>query len=310
MIFVGILSLLAGRFLVGAIILYIRNRYKKSYKIKKPDKIIVVYSLLTTVASLSLYLVGLSLTTAMHASIIALSLPFLVYLLSAIVLKEAVHKKVIFGGFLATIGLIYMILYSVEQSSSSSLAGDFILLSSEVFFAMGVIMARKILVSRKVSNPEQLAFYDYGIAGIFFLVLAVLIFFITGAASEISAMGIFWIFISATIGGIVPNVLYLKSARFLPAEKLVDSNFISPITGIIAAVIIAGDAITLSYLIGATIVFIGLAISNDKLHPRLPIINVDDFKNLEKIIIARSVEFQKVLIDDSEAKDLLRNKLK
>ena len=301
MLFVGILALLAGRFLGGALILLVRNKYKKAYKIHRPPKAIFIYSAFSSVVALSLFLLGLSMTTPLHASLIGLSLPFFVYALSVIILKEPVHKKVLYGGILATLGLLFIIMYSTNESSKASLVGDLLILGSQASFAVGAILARKAIKSRSIKSPEQLAFYDYAIAGVFFLVATVLITFFGNGWQPISLSGLFWIAMAATIGGIIPNVFFLKSARGLPAEKLADTNFISPIVGILAAVLIAGDSLTLSYVVGSVVVFMGLSISNDKLHPKLPVVDSSSLINLEKMVIAKSVAFEKVLVENANS---------
>jgi membrane-associated protein len=49
------------------------------------------------------------------------------------------------------------------------------------------------------------------------------------------------------------------------------------------------------------VVFMGLSISNDKLHPKLPVVDSSSLINLEKMVIAKSVAFEKVLVENANS---------
>ncbi|HPR10244.1 MAG TPA: DMT family transporter [Candidatus Saccharibacteria bacterium] len=293
LLFFGFVSLLAIRFLVGAGIVYALS-FRKFIKISKRHLVlIIIMSLTSSVASMFLYLSGLKLTSAMHASIIGLSLPFFVYLLSVLILKEKVHRVVLIGSVLASAGLLVIIFGSNTNNGQASIAGDVLILLSEVFFSIGVILARKIVTGTKKLPPEQLAFADYLLAGIVFAVAA----FIVGNGSSMptfTPIAILWLLLVVTVGGFLPNILFLKSARRLPAEKLADTNFITPIVGIMLAVIFLNESMNVSFLIGGTLVFLGLTISNKKLTPRLPVLT-EEVKAIELAFIHKSQALERII---------------
>jgi drug/metabolite transporter (DMT)-like permease len=72
LLYLSVLSLLAGRFLVGSIILFIRNQKNRLFHYRRPDKKIITYSLFASIVPLSFFTVGLSLTTPLHASLLSL----------------------------------------------------------------------------------------------------------------------------------------------------------------------------------------------------------------------------------------------
>jgi drug/metabolite transporter (DMT)-like permease len=300
--YLSILALLSGRFLVGSAILYLRNKKLKLFNSKKINRQLLVYSLFASIIPLSLFTIGLSLTTPVHASIISLSLPFFVYLFSALIFKDQVHKKVVLGGCLATVGLLIIILTQANDSSRSSLIGDIMVLLSEASSAVATIFARRLIHKKQVTNPDQLAYYDYFIAAIFFSGALVVQILFTGTLPAFGLQGLFWALVAASLGGVIPYLYFLKSAKGLPAEKLADTNYIAPVTGIAAAVLLTGAGVGFADCIGFAAVFTGLAIGNNKLHP---IAHFSGFYSLilfEKNIINKSLEFEKVFVESAKSK--------
>jgi drug/metabolite transporter (DMT)-like permease len=302
LLFIGILSLLAGRYVVGFIILYAKNFHDKSLKIPRTNKKLLLYAMCDTVIPIAIYAVGISLSTPLHASIITLSIPFLVYFLSSFVLREPLHKKVVFGGFIATCGLIIVILSKSDSSAQFSLIGDLLIFISGIPSAFAVIFARRIIRTKQVQRPGQLAIYAYMVAAILFSAILIVQIFTNGNIPSIGFHGLFWILISASLGGVVPYLFYLKSAKGLPAEKLADVNYISPVTGIVAAVIITGASFGLIDFFGLVIVLTGLAISNNKLKYLSQIHGVSSFMAIESKLMDKSLEFEKVFVESAKSK--------
>lgn len=176
------------------------------------------------------------------------------------------------------------------------------ILLSNISAALSTIIARKLISTKHVANPDQLAFYDYSVAALFFCGTFLVQALFSGNLPEISFAGLFWVVTAATLGGVVPYLYFLKSARGLPAEKLADSNYISPITGAVAALILTGATLTVNDFLGLSIALIGLALGNNKLAPILHMPNTESIMNLEKTIIQKSVELEKVLIEGPKSK--------
>lgn len=67
--------------------------------------------------------------------------------------------------------------------------------------------------------------------------------------------------------GAIPLTLYNRSIRKLPAPRLADVSFISPTTSAMVGVILLGEQISASFVIGTIFVVVGLLISHNKIHP-------------------------------------------
>ena len=89
---------------------------------------------------------GLSYTTPISASVIMVSTPIIVLILSSIIINEQMQKQKIYGILLGSIGTGFLILYgkSVGNASHASL-GNFLVLVNAVSYGFYLIIVRKLM---------------------------------------------------------------------------------------------------------------------------------------------------------------------
>ncbi len=89
---------------------------------------------------------GLSYTSPISASVIMVSTPIIVLILSAIIIKERMQKRKVFGIFLGLIGTGFLILYgkSVGNATNASL-GNFLVLINAVSYGFYLITVKKLM---------------------------------------------------------------------------------------------------------------------------------------------------------------------
>ena len=301
LLFTSIFGLLIFKYFFGAILLF--SVYHKKY-VKIASKVwptIAFFIIIGVLLPSFLYPLGLSKTSALHASFISLAFPFFVYIFASIFLKDKIHKKVIIGSIFASVGLVVIILFgsssSLDVSNSSSLSGDLIMLASQFFAASGIVFSRKLLVKNNVMPPEQLAFFEYLFAFCGYLIMA-LIFSQTIYYDLSSVSSLFWLLMLVTFAGSIPIALYYKSVKHLPAERVPDVNFVSPLVGSIVAITILNDSVTPAFILGAFILFIGLLFSNNKLHP---LIWGAHLHQKERSLISKVIDIEKSIVKKSKA---------
>ena len=301
LLFTSIFGLLIFKYFFGAILLF--SVYHKKY-VKIASKVwptIAFFIIIGVLLPSFLYPLGLSKTSALHASFISLAFPFFVYIFASIFLKDKIHKKVIIGSIFASVGLVIIILFgsssSLDASNSSSLSGDLIMLASQFFAASGIVFSRKLLVKNNVMPPEQLAFFEYLFAFCGYLIMA-LIFSQTIYYDLSSVSSLFWLLMLVTFAGSIPIALYYKSVKHLPAERVPDVNFVSPLVGSIVAITILNDSVTPAFILGAFILFIGLLFSNNKLHP---LIWGAHLHQKERSLISKVIDIEKSIVKKSKA---------
>ncbi len=89
---------------------------------------------------------GLSLTSPISASVLMVSTPLIVLVLSAIILKERMRKQMVFGIILGMIGTAFLILYgkSVGNATNASL-GNFLVFVNATSYGLYLVMVKKLM---------------------------------------------------------------------------------------------------------------------------------------------------------------------
>ena len=265
----SILLFLALRFTIGAVTIFVSDRKRFVKLSSKTILSLLGLCMLEVVFSNYAYSYGIQRTSIIHASLIQLSIPFLVYIFAAIILKEKVHRIVWVGGAIAALGLAVTIIpkSSGDIASAMSLSGDIALLAQVIATSFGIVIARKILSRKKHQvPPEQFGFIEYGFASIFFVSLLI----INGGLGELSVMASqawIWVIIAGTVAGAIPMRLYYRSVKRLPAERIADANFISPAVAMLTGIILLNENLNIWSVMGLALVIIGLLVSHQKIHP-------------------------------------------
>lgn len=258
------------RFSIGATYLFATN---KKHFVRLTWKVGVAVALLCLLDNLLAnvaYSYGIQRTTVLHASMIMLSLPFFVYFFAAILLREKVHTSVVVGGIISATGLLFIVLSGGQSSggfTATSALGDLAILIQVIATALGVVFARKLLTKNKISS-EQLAFMGYAFAAV---ILCAFVLF-SGNLQTIGSIGAetwVWVIGAGILVGAVPVRLYYSAARRLPASRLADSSYISPVVAAAVGILFLNEVLTASYIIGSSIVILGLFIGHRKIHPVL-----------------------------------------
>lgn len=265
---ISITLFLAVRFILGASFIYATERKKFVRLSMRVLGLIALFTIVDTIIINFLYSAGIQRTTALHAAFIHLSTPFIVYFLAAIFLSEKPHKRVIAGAVIAAMGMLGIILGSSSATNEigASVTGDIILLLEAFVAASAIVIGRKLLTKYRKIPGEQLGFIEYSLAAIPFAILTIA----SGKISELGALDMSswaWIIGASLLCGAIPLTLYNRSIRKLPASRLADVSFISPTTGALVGVFLLGEQMSMPFVIGASLVLIGLLISHNKIHP-------------------------------------------
>jgi drug/metabolite transporter (DMT)-like permease len=265
---VSITAFLAVRFVLGASFIFATERKKFIRLSMRVFGLIALFTIVDTIMINFLYSAGIQKTTAIHAAVIHLSTPFIVYFLAALFLSEKPHRRVVVGAIIAAIGMLGIIVGSSSYNSNAgaSAVGDIILLLEAFVAASAIVMGRKLLTKYKKIPGEQLGFIEYSLAAVPFIIIALF----SGTFSELFVLNYtswLWIIGASILCGAIPLTLYNRSIRKLPAPRLADVSFISPTTSAMVGVILLGEQISASFVIGTIFVVVGLLISHNKIHP-------------------------------------------
>lgn len=89
---------------------------------------------------------GLSLTSPISAAVIIVSTPMIVLTLSAIIMKERMQKRMVFGIILGLIGTAFLILYGKSIGSATNAGlGNFLVLVNAISYGFYLIIVKKLM---------------------------------------------------------------------------------------------------------------------------------------------------------------------
>ena len=113
---------------------------------KKDFPRIIVAALFGVAINMLTFFKGLSFTSPISASVIMVTTPIIVLILSAIVMKERMLKQRVFGIILGLLGTAFLILYgkSIENATNASL-GNLLIFINASAYAFYLIIVKKLM---------------------------------------------------------------------------------------------------------------------------------------------------------------------
>lgn len=204
---------------------------------------------------------GLSLTSPISASVLMVSTPMIVLVLSAILLKEHLQKRKIFGIILGLIGTAFLILYgkSVGNATNASL-GNFLVFINATSYGLYLVIVKKLMDKY---NAFNFAKWIYLIG--FIMVLPF-------GWNEFEAVdwGMMPMDIYLKIGFVVifstflTYLLNLLTMRELKPTTIAVFVYLQPVFATIFAISLGKDELTLVKIVSAILIFTGVYLVTQK----------------------------------------------
>jgi drug/metabolite transporter (DMT)-like permease len=198
---------------------------------------------------------GLSLTSPISAAVIMVSTPMIVLTLSAIIMKERMQKRKIFGIVLGLIGTAFLILYgkSIGNATNAGL-GNFLVLVNAISYGFYLIVVKKLMDKYNAFTFVKWI-YLFG----FLMVLPF-------GWSQFQAVD--WIAVPAAIGWKIGFVvifstfftylLNLLSMKELKPTTVAVFIYLQPLFATIFAISLGKDELSLVKIGSAVLIFIGV----------------------------------------------------
>jgi drug/metabolite transporter (DMT)-like permease len=201
-----------------------------------------------------LFFKGLSLTTAVNTSLIAVTIPIFTILISALLGYDYLSWRKIAGIILAALGVIYLINPQKASFGSETTQGDILIVLNSLCYA-GYVAVSKNLISRYGALKS--------IAWLFLFASLInvplgLFSLQTVELSEVSVSS--WLFVAGLV--IFPTIMaYFWNAWALSrVEPSIVAVYIylQPLMGFLAAIFFLGEHFSVRLLISAILVFAGV----------------------------------------------------
>lgn len=204
---------------------------------------------------------GLSLTSPISASVLMVSTPIIVLILSAIILKERMQKRMMLGIVLGLIGTAFLILYGKPSGNASNpTLGNLLVFINAVSYGLYLILVKKLM---QKYNPFNFAKWIYLIGFIMVIPFGWGEFQAIDWASM--PMDIYW-----KIGFVVgfstfgTYMLNLLSMRELKPTTIAVFIYLQPFFATIFAISLGKDELSLVKIISAILIFTGVYLVTQK----------------------------------------------
>ncbi|NND77719.1 MAG: DMT family transporter, partial [Flavobacteriales bacterium] len=132
--------------ILGAVCLFWIIFAFKWERVARKDLILLfICSVLGIVTNQVLFLNGLNLTSPINASLIMITIPISVFILSIIFFKEKVTTRKVLGIILGSVGFATLVVLSNESSKSASLKGDILCMINAISYAGYLVLIKTLM---------------------------------------------------------------------------------------------------------------------------------------------------------------------
>ena len=249
-------------FWMVAVFMKLFNRNTNEIPIELKDFPRIIAAALFGVAiNMLTFFKGLSMTSPIAASVIMVSTPIIVLILSAIIMKEKMLKRKVFGIILGSVGTVFLIVYgkSIGNATNASL-GNFLVLVNAISYGFYLIIVKKLMDKYNAFTFVKWI-YTFG----FLLVLP---------------FG--WYEFSAINWTVIPTAIYYKigfvilfstfftyllnllSMRELKPTTVAVFIYLQPLFATIFAISLGKDALNWVKISSAVLIFIGVYLVTQK----------------------------------------------
>lgn len=141
------LAIVGFRAAGGAAAFYVLQKFRGGLKLEKRSHYLhfFIFSLFGVIFNHLLFFKGLSLTTAVNASLLAVMIPVFTITVSVALGSDKLTGRKIFGILLASAGAIYLIDPSRASFSSDTTLGNLLLIVNGFSYAVYIVLSKKLV---------------------------------------------------------------------------------------------------------------------------------------------------------------------
>ena len=250
------------RFAIGALI--ILPFAIKALKIEKKDLMSVIgLSIAGITLNIPFFFFGLKYTASINAPIITSASPIFIILLSIPILKEKPKKIKLAGALLGLLGIIVIFLKPIiEGGINLSIIGNLFLIVA-TFAAIAQTIITKIVI--KNYSAVTISFWSFAIGALTFLPAFIYEVYYSNSLANINSKGIIGIVFGAVFCTVIAYYCFNWALKYLPASEVSLFSYLDPVVAIIIAIPLLGEIPTMTYIAGATLVFLGIYAAEGRL---------------------------------------------
>ncbi|MDR0431382.1 MAG: DMT family transporter [Tannerellaceae bacterium] len=247
------------RMLFACVMFWLTSLFMKKEKVPLRDiGLLFVCGMCGIAFNQSLFVLGLSQTSPVDASIIATTGPIFVMLLAALILKEPITKLKALGVLMGAAGGVLLIFSSVHASNqASNLQGDLKIVLSGFIYSIYVVISKPLC---QRYSPVTIMKWMFLFS---FIVLAPFMFremldtpvFHRRSTDWKEVSAILYVLTGATF---LPYLLIPMALKRIRPTTLSMYNYAQPIVASLIAVMVGQDTFSASKIISTVLVFVGV----------------------------------------------------
>ena len=246
----------ALRVAAAALLLELLRRISDPEPIRAPDRPrIFFYGLLGVSFNQLLFILGLSLTSAINTTILTATIPVFTLAAAVGLGRERLSARPALGIALAGAGALALLNAQRFDWSSDSFRGDLLLLANSTSYSFYLVLSRPVLARYRVITFTA-AVFRYGAILIGLLAIPQLLRFEPGAVAPLAWASLVGVVLLCTV---VPYLLNSWALARTDASKVAFYVFLQPLISTVLAVAILGETLTPKTVLAALLIFGGLA---------------------------------------------------
>ena len=231
-------------------------------KIKRPHGhrqwfALLVTSLCGFVGFTLLFSLGVKMTSASHSALMNAAVPLFSGLFGVIAIRKAPHAKWFLGMAVSFAGVVYLILSKVNGGATPSLTGDLLCLMSSMLVGLGYVSG-----SRLSAHIGTLSVTVWGVF-VASLIQLPLIFVLWDVQDVLAVSPTGWAAIGfLSLGAtLIAYVAWYWGLAKGGVVRIAPMQFLMPIISLSLAVSVFGESLTVSLMLAAVMIVVGVALS-------------------------------------------------
>lgn len=258
-------ALVGFRVGIAAVILFAIQRIRGNMRLDRTSDYwrMAVFSLLGITLNQLLFVKGLSLTKAINASLVSVTIPIFTVIAGSVIGTERIHKRKAIGILLSAVGVVFLIDPRNASFSAETTIGDMLIVLNSLCYGIYVATSKDVVMRNGAMRSITWIFLFSAIVCIPLGAFSLSTIDVA-AVQPLTWLLVFHIAIAATA---IPYFLNAWALAKVEPSTVAVFVYLQPVIGFLAAVIILGERIGLNFIFAATFIFAGLFLVSRK---RLP----------------------------------------
>ena len=198
---------------------------------------------------------GLKYTTPINASLIMLTTPILVLIISAIILKEKITLQKVFGIAMGILGAILLVAYGKQLSfEQSQFKGDLMIMVNAISYGIYLVIVKKLLYKY---NPITVVkwLFTFSLLFVFPLGIQDLLAVEWSSFPNMVWLAVVYVLFFATILAYLFNIYALKIVNSTVVSIYI---YLQPLLATAIALVFANDELSIVKIVAAILIFVGV----------------------------------------------------